>query len=303
MKKKGLGQGLSALLGETVSYETKSAKMDLQKIHQVFTSQLSPSQFQPRKIFDEDEIQSLAQSIEKNGMLQPILVRSGKRTDEYEIIAGERRWRAAKKIGLNRVPIIIKDFTNEEALTMALVENLQRENLNPLEESMGYQSMVDQLHITHEEVGELVGKSRTHVTNMLRLMQLPESVQALLREGKLSAGHARVLVGSQNVEALAQEVVQKGLNVRQTEKLLQKEKGKGESVEGKKSKSFDAHPTKKPNTLPLNQELLEIQTFIADRTGYESQVELGEEGEIRVIFHLAGMEGLDDFLAKLNTLE
>jgi ParB family chromosome partitioning protein len=300
MRKKGLGQGLSALLGETISYETKSPKVDFQKIHQVFTSQLSPSRYQPRKVFDEDEIQSLAQSIQHNGMLQPILVRSGTNVDEYEIIAGERRWRAAKKIGLNRVPIIIKDFTNEEALTMALVENLQRENLSPLEEALGYQSMVDQLQITHEEVGELVGKSRAHVTNMLRLIQLPESVQVLLREGKLTAGHARVLVGAENVEAIAQAVVQKGLNVRQTEKLLQKAKGK-ESV-SEVGPSMPSEPRAKSMASgPLSQELLEIQTFIQDRTGYDVQIQMEGE-EVRVIFSMTGMQRLDDFLAKLNTM-
>ncbi len=301
MRKKGLGQGLSALLGENISYEAKSSKVDLQKIHQVFTSQLSPSSYQPRKIFDEDEIQSLAQSIQHNGMLQPILVRNGINTDEYEIIAGERRWRAAKKIGLNRVPIIIKDFTNEEALTMALVENLQRENLSPLEEALGYQSMLDQLQITHEEVGDLVGKSRAHVTNMLRLMQLPESVQGLLREGKLTAGHARVLVGSENVEAIAQTVVQKGLNVRQTEKLLQKTKGK-EPISKEDRSSLSEQKIKPVARAPLSQELLEIQTFIQDRIGYDVQIEMEGEEEVRIIFSMTGMQRLDDFLAKLNTM-
>lgn len=301
MKKKGLGQGLSALLGEGISYETKSPKMDFQKIHQVFTSQLSPSRYQPRKVFDEEEIQSLAQSIQHNGMLQPILVRPGINEDDYEIIAGERRWRAAKKIGLNRVPIIIKDFTNEEALTMALVENLQRENLSPLEEALGYQAMVDQLKITHEEVGEFVGKSRAHVTNMLRLIQLPESVQALLREGKLTAGHARVLVGSENVEAIAQAVVQKGLNVRQTEKLLQKAKGKG--VVSEDERPLSAEPKEKgKDPAPLSHELLEIQKFIQDRTGYEVLIEIRGEEEVQVTFSMTGMQRLDDFLAKLNTM-
>jgi ParB family chromosome partitioning protein len=301
MRKKGLGQGLSALLGENISYETKSPKTDLQKIHQVFTSQLSPSPYQPRKVFDEDEIQSLAQSIQHNGMLQPILVRNGKNIDEYEIIAGERRWRAAKKIGLNRIPIIIKDFTNEEALTMALVENLQRENLSPLEEALGYQTMVDQLQITHEEVGEFVGKSRAHVTNMLRLIQLPESVQVLLREGKLTAGHARVLVGSENVEVIAQTVVQKGLNVRQTEKLLQKAKGK-EAIK-KLDPSVAFEPKEKLIAQePLSQELLEIQTFIEDRTGYNVRIQIKGEEEVCVTFSMTGMQRLDDFLAKLNTM-
>ena len=216
MKKRGLGQGLSSLLGSEALPKTGQ-----EGLKEVYTSQMFPSQNQPRRIFDDAEIESLGQSIQQNGVLQPILVR--KTADQsYEIVAGERRWRAAKKIGLDRLPVLVRDMSDEEVMIVALVENLQRENLNPLEEAYGYDRILKKKEITQEELSGLVGKSRSHVANVCRLLQLPLSVQKLIETGELSSGHARVLVGVEGAEELAVILVQKKMSVRQTEKFIQR---------------------------------------------------------------------------------
>jgi len=218
-KAKQLGRGLAALLGDP--------EKDLPDLDQIRTAKpvpvefLRPGKYQPRRIMDADHIEELAESIRDKGIIQPIIVR--RHPDEpqaYEIIAGERRWRAAQVARLHEVPIIVKDFNDLETLEVALIENLQRQDLSPLEEAEGYQRLMDEFGHTQEVLAKGIAKSRSHVANMVRLLTLPDDVKTLIDEGQLSAGHARALIGADDVSALARHVVAAGLNVRETEKLV-----------------------------------------------------------------------------------
>ena len=218
-KPKQLGRGLAALLGDP--------EKDLPELDQIRTAKpvpvefLRPGKYQPRRIMDADHIEELAESIRDKGIIQPIIVR--RHPDEpqaYEIIAGERRWRAAQVARLHEVPIIVKDFDDLETLEVALIENLQRQDLSPLEEAEGYRRLMDEFGHTQEVLAKSIAKSRSHVANMIRLLTLPDDVKVLIDEGRLSAGHARALIGADDISALARHVVSAGLNVRETEKLV-----------------------------------------------------------------------------------
>ncbi|MFP6699088.1 MAG: ParB/RepB/Spo0J family partition protein, partial [Alphaproteobacteria bacterium] len=220
---KGLGRGLSALLAEDP--DDQPALDRLRSSRTVPVENLVPNRYQPRQLFDRDEINALAQSIRENGILMPILVRRiGESHDgnTFEIIAGERRWRAAQEAQLYEVPIVIKDLDDNKALEVALVENVQRQDLTPLEEAEGYRRLMDEFSRTQEDVAQAAGKSRSHVANILRLLGLPDYVKELMQQGLLTAGHGRALLVSENPEILAQDVLKLGLNVRQTEKLVKK---------------------------------------------------------------------------------
>ena len=213
-KKPHLGRGLSALLG---GEETPA---DIGAQRSIAIDLLHPGRYQPRGRFAPEELQALAQSVKENGILQPILVRPhAKLGGHFEIVAGERRWRAAQLAKLHEVPIILRELNDREALQLAIVENVQRENLSPLEEARGYRRLMDEFGNTQEDLSQHVGKSRSHIANTLRLLDLPAAVQTLLDDGKLTAGHARALIGTPDPAALANLVVNRGLNVRQTEKL------------------------------------------------------------------------------------
>lgn len=302
MKKRGLGQGLSSLLGAEALTKTSS-----EGLKEVYTSQLVPSQSQPRRFFDETEIEALGQSIQQNGVLQPVLVR--KTSDQaYEIVAGERRWRAAKKIGLDRLPVLVRDLSDEEVMTVALVENLQRENLNALEEAYGYDRILKKMNITQEELSKLVGKSRSHVTNMCRLLLLPEKIQKLVEVGELTAGHAKVLVGIEGGEELAVQMVEKKMSVRQAEKLVQKTKGKTGndtvSLPAADQGSLSVLPTKGDAELSSEDrlEIERIESFLCERIGYKVSIAVNQNQTACVSFYLGSRENLDDLLAKLNTV-
>jgi len=220
-KRRPLGRGLSALLG--ADPEDRAAP-DQGRSHRLLpTSALRPGRFQPRHSFDAEEMASLVRSIEAQGILQPILVRHA-RDDAaaYEIIAGERRWRAAQEVPLHEVPVTIRDLSDAEALEIALVENIQREDLSPLEEAEGYQRLMAEFTHTQEDLAKVVGKSRSHVANMMRLLGLPQPVKDMLARKALTAGHARALLNARDATALAEEIVKRGLNVRQTERLVRR---------------------------------------------------------------------------------
>jgi ParB family chromosome partitioning protein len=228
-KKGGLGRGLNALFEdeETPAFAAapaipaQSAPAESSGPRKTLPiSSLKPGQFQPRRTFDDATIMTLALSIEQYGVLQPLLVRPLKdKTGEYEIIGGERRWRAAQRAQLHEVPVIIKDLDDEGAMEISLVDNLQREDLNAIDESEAYQRLMDEFAYTQEKLAKVVGKSRSHVANMVRLLNLPDSILHLVRQGNLSAGHARALITSKNPEALAYQVMERGLSVRDTERL------------------------------------------------------------------------------------
>lgn len=231
-KKGGLGKGLNALFSDnTVEVEEKAPASGIQMVR---LSQVEINRHQPRKTMDEEKIQQLADSIAQHGIIQPLIVRSVGE-EQYQIVAGERRWRAAKMAGLQEVPVVVKDYTDQQVAEIALVENLQREDLNPMEEAEGYHALMQDYGLTQEQVSQRVGKSRPAVANALRLMQLPDDVADLVKFGKLSAGHARTLIplGSRAMEAAGQ-VISGGLSVRQTERLVKKMlKPEGEKQETK----------------------------------------------------------------------
>ena len=216
-----LGRGLAALIGD-VGEETHSVERSPRNPRRVPIEFLRANPRNPRKMFSDAELEELTASIRERGIIQPIVVR-GRGTDSYEIIAGERRWRAAQRAGMHEVPIVVLDVTDGEALELAIIENVQRTDLNPLEEATGYQVLAAEFNHSQDEIARIVGKSRSHIANTLRLLRLPDTVKAYINAGKLSAGHARALINQADPEAVAREIVDKGLNVRQVEALGQEE--------------------------------------------------------------------------------
>lgn len=284
-KRKSLGRGLGALLGEDadISLELESGTPP-QADTMVEVSRLAPGKYQPRTEFDEEALNSLAASIREKGVLQPLLVR--RLGDKYEIIAGERRWRAAKLAGLDKIPVIEKEFTDQEVLEVALVENLLRENLSAIEEAEGLQRLIEEFSHTQEALSQIVGKSRSHIANILRLLSLPERVKTMIKEGKLSASHARALVGLDNAEALAKQIIEKGLSVRQVEDLVAKLK------EGRKPE------TKK--TAAKDEDLAEIEKDLIKKLGLRIKITPSKQGGGKVVMQYGSVAELDMIL---NILE
>ena len=224
--KKGLGRGLSSLIGET------KAEININKVS---ISDLVSNKFQPRKTFDEDTLQDLTNSIKERGIVQPIIVRkSSDDSSKYEIIAGERRWLSAQKAGLHEVPVVITDVDDLKSLEFAIIENVQRNDLNVVEEALGYQRLIEEFSYDQEKVAKFIGKSRSHITNFLRLLKLPEAVLKLIKTQKLTAGHAKILVGLDNAEFIANKIIEKNLSVRQSENLVKIFKTKKHSLKPSK---------------------------------------------------------------------
>ena len=224
--KKGLGRGLSSLIGETKN------EIDFNKLS---VSDLVSNRFQPRKNFDENNLQDLTNSIKERGIIQPIIVRkSSENISKYEIIAGERRWLAAQKAGLHEVPVVITDADDLKSLEFAIIENVQRNDLNAIEEAHGYQRLIQEFSYDQEKVAEFIGKSRSHITNSLRLLTLPDAVLKLIETKKITAGHAKILVGLDNAEFVAQKIIEKNLSVRQAENFVKIFKIKKQSFKGQR---------------------------------------------------------------------
>ena len=277
-----LGRGLSSLLGEDSADYASLDKVRLSKM--VPIEFLHPNRYQPRHRFDEDAIAALVESIKDKGIIQPIIVRRHPETpNAYEIVAGERRWRAAQKAQLHEVPVIIKDLTDSESLEVALVENIQRQNLSPLEEAEAYQRLMAEFSYVQEELGRAVGKSRSHIANTIRLLGLPDSVKGLLDEGALSAGHGRALLNADDPQGLARKVVKDALNVRQTERLAQPRKPRATSRE--------AAP-KDPNTVALERDLSTL-------LGLKVTIKFHRSGGALTV-HYKTLEQLDDVLHRLQ---
>lgn len=213
-----LGRGLASLIGEPAMSAPRLPAEGEQRV--VALDQLHASRTNPRKSFNEAELQELADSIQQKGLVQPILVRPDA-AGGYEIVAGERRWRASQRAGLHQVPVIVRDLSDQEVLELAIIENVQRADLNAIEEAAGYNELIQRFQYTQEQLSEVIGKSRSHLANMLRLLKLPDAVQSLVLEGKLTAGHARALVGREDAETLAQRVIEQDLSVRDIEALVQ----------------------------------------------------------------------------------
>ena len=232
-KKKGLGRGLSALFGDsTINEKVKNNPI----INNVSISDLSRNRYQPRQIFSEEKLKELANSIKKNGIIQPIAVRPNKLArGKYEIVAGERRWLAAQRAGLHEIPVTILDLSDVESLEVAIVENIQRDDLNPIEEARGYKRLNEEFKYDHESISKLMSKSRSHISNTLRLLSLPKDVIGMLEEGSLTSGQARPLIGISNASSIAEEIVSKNYSARKVEYLVKQKK------DGSKTKTIDSN--------------------------------------------------------------
>jgi ParB family transcriptional regulator, chromosome partitioning protein len=269
--RRGLGRGLSALLGEDAPPPAAAG------VRTVPVEHLHPGRFQPRRRFDEDALEALAQSIAAQGVLQPLVVRPHRdRPGEYEILAGERRWRAAQRAKLHEVPVVLRDVADRDALEFALVENVQREDLNALEEADGYQRLIAEFNYTQDALAQRVGKSRSHVANTLRLLALPDEAKAMVADGRLTAGHARALLTARDPLALAREAVRHGMSVRQVENAARPSEGRSAAT---------AAPMRDANVAALEQEL---------------QMRLGMKVAIR---HPAGVAGGGELAIRYRTLD
>ena len=282
-----LGRGLAALLGdETEDYTTLDRVRTSKQVPVEF---LHPGRLQPRRHFDEESLSSLAESIRENGLLQPILVRRDpEQPDAFEIVAGERRWRAAQIAQLHEVPIVIRELSDAETLQLAIIENVQREDLSPLEEAEGYRQLMEEFSYTQDAMANVIGKSRSHIANTLRLLKLPEPLREMLTEGQLSAGHARALLNAEAPESLARKVVAKGLSVRETERLANEAKAKDPASK----KASKPAVEKDPNTVALERDLsalLGLKVSVTFR---------GSGGELTI--HYNTLDQLDDVLHRLH---
>ena len=269
--KKGLGRGLSSLIGET--------KVETPK-NQLSISDLIPNKYQPRKIFDEDNLNDLTNSIKERGILQPIIVRkSNDDKSKFEIIAGERRWLAAQKAGLHTVPVVITEADDLKSLEFAIVENVQRHDLNPLEEAQGYKRLIDEFNYDQEKVSKFIGKSRSHITNSLRLLTLPLEVIKLIETQKLTAGHAKILVGLENSSFVANKIIEKKLSVRQAESFV---------------KIFKNKRQKSNNIKDANIKDLEI--LVSNKIGLNVLIKNTKNNKGKITFEYKGLDQLNKII-------
>jgi ParB family transcriptional regulator, chromosome partitioning protein len=277
-----LGRGLASLIGDMGAETNKNAERSRSQ-RRVAIEFLHPNPRNPRRQFAVAELDELAASIKERGIIQPIAVRPAPgASGSFEIIAGERRWRAAQRAGIHDVPVVVLDVSDAEALELAIIENVQREDLNPLEEAAGYQALGDEFKYGQDEIARIVGKSRSHVANMLRLFKLPEAVQACIRSGELSAGHARALIGNANAEALAREIVARGLNVRQVEELVRD------------------HVPRKPRAAPVKDaDTAALEKRLGDALGLKVTINhQGERGALHIAY--SDLDQLQDVVKRLE---
>ncbi|MDB3987668.1 ParB/RepB/Spo0J family partition protein [Candidatus Pelagibacter sp.] len=269
--KKGLGRGLSSLIGET--------KVDIQK-NKISISDIVPNKYQPRKIFDEDNLNDLTQSIKERGILQPIIVRkSNDDNSKFEIIAGERRWLAAQRANLHEVPVVITEADDLKSLEFAIVENVQRHDLNSLEEAQGYKRLIDEFSYDQEKVSKFIGKSRSHVTNSLRILTLPVEVIKLIETQKLTAGHAKILVGLENASFIANKIIEKKLSVRQAENFVKIFKNKRQRPD----KSKDAN-------------IKDLELSVSDKVGLNVVIQNNKNNKGKVTFEYKDLDQLNKIL-------
>jgi ParB family transcriptional regulator, chromosome partitioning protein len=275
---RGLGRGLDALLGGDESAGEST-------LMHVRVSSLKPSKFQPRSRMDEESLTALAESIKSKGIVQPIVVRPGN-SEQYEIIAGERRWRAATIAGLSEIPAVVRDVSDDSALAMALIENIQREDLNPLEEAGGIQRLIDEFHMTHQQAAEAVGRSRAAVSNLLRLLQLAPQAQEMLLQGRIEMGHARAMLAlsKQKQAEMAALIETRSLSVRETEALVRR--------------WLDPLPAKKSSP---DRDILRLQEELSERLGTAVTLRQDSKGRGKLVIHYSSLDQLDSILARLKS--
>lgn len=285
VKPKGLGRGLDALLANDIE-ETGSGDA----LRTLNVAQLQPGRYQPRSHMDDAALQTLADSIKSQGIMQPILVRqinSESATDRFEIIAGERRWRASQIAGLEQIPVLVRDIADESALAMALIENIQREDLNPLEEAQGIKRLIDEFTMTHEKAAEAVGRSRVAVSNLLRLLTLTHAVQEMLMQNKLDMGHARALIGLDAAQQilLANKIVQQHLSVREVENLV-------------KNIGADTKPNLQKTA--VNRDVLALQNTLSEKLGASVSISAKANGAGTLKINYSSLDQLDDIIKKIS---
>ena len=269
--KKGLGRGLSSLIGET-KVESKTNKLLL--------SEIVPNKYQPRKNFDEENLDELTKSIKERGVIQPIIVRKSKSEgSKFEIIAGERRWLAARKAGLHDIPVVVTEADDLKSLEFAIVENVQRHDLNPLEEAQGYQRLINEFSYDQEKVSKFIGKSRSYITNSLRLLSLPQEVLELIENKKLSPGHAKILVGLENSLFVANKIIEKKMSVRQSEKFVKIFKTRKKSYTGLKD----------PN-------IHNLESTITDKIGLNVKIKNNKNNKGQIIFEYKSLDQLNKII-------
>ena len=274
--KKGLGRGLSSLIGET-KVESKTNKLPL--------SDISPNKFQPRKNFDEENLEDLKNSIKERGVIQPIIVRkSNEGNSKYQIIAGERRWLAARRAGLHDIPAVVTEADDLKSLEFAIVENVQRHDLNPLEEAQGYKKLIDEFSYDQEKVSKFIGKSRSYITNSLRLLNLPDDVQKQIEHKKISAGHAKILVGLDNASFIAAKIIKKKLSVRQAENFVKI---------FRKKRSFKGS-VKDPNIKNLEQ-------LIQDKIGLIVNIKNNKRNKGTITFNFNDLDQLNKIISIIKS--
>lgn len=295
-KKRGLGRGLDALFGDDEDALSNISSKSAGQKSLLGIEQIVPNLLQPRKHFDQDALEELAESIKRYGLIQPIVVteidnrENEDPQEKYRIVAGERRWRAAQKAQLHEVPVIIVDYDEMKTFEVALVENLQREDLNPLEEAMGYKNLADQFGNSYEEIATSVGKSRSHVANMIRLLMLPPEVQEMLVQSKLSTGHARALLSCDNPIEIAKEVYEKGLSVRQTEALVNEIAGRNPKSTTRKTSGSSA---KDADTIALENE-------VSNALGLKVTLNMKGKSSGFLNINFDNLDQLDDVLHRLS---
>lgn len=279
LPKSRLGRGLASLIGEPSSSGTRLPPEGEQRM--VAIAQVKSSPLNPRKDFREEELAELSESIRTKGLVQPIVVRPDpSNAGEFEIVAGERRWRAAQRAGMHTIPVIVRELTDKEMLELAIIENVQRQDLNAIEEAAGYKELVERFAYSQDQLSEIIGKSRSHVANTLRLLKLPVSVQALVQQGALSAGHARALIGREDAEPLAQRIVEQGLNVREVEALVQGREEPTPTGTSRKPRDKDA------DTKSFEKEL-------ADLLGLKVEIKRGSGESGHLIIKFGNFDQLD----------
>ncbi|RMD69196.1 MAG: ParB/RepB/Spo0J family partition protein [Gammaproteobacteria bacterium] len=282
LKKRGLGRGLDALLGGGARIPPTPREGSVRHLS---LERIRPNPHQPRDAIAEENLESLAASIRSQGVIQPVVVRPVKGGEDYELIAGERRWRAAQKAGFKEIPALIKDVSDEVALALALVENIQREDLNPLEEARAMMRLGERFALTHQQIAEAVGRSREAVSNLMRLLDLPPEVQALIEKGRLHMGHARALLGVKSPErqkALAQKVAELGLSVRETERLVRR------------------RSTGKTQPSAPDPDIQRLQERLSQRLGAKVKLHCSPKGRGKVVIHYNSLEELDGILSHIQ---
>ncbi len=281
VKPKGLGRGLDALLADNIEESGSTETLRMLNV-----TQLRPGKYQPRSYMDDAALQTLADSIKSQGIMQPILVREVS-PEIFEIIAGERRWRASQIAGLEQVPVLVREIADESALAMALIENIQRENLNPLEEAQGIKRLIDEFAMTHEKAAEAVGRSRAAVSNLLRLLGLTAPVQDLLMQNKLDMGHARALLGLDAAQQvmLANKIVHQDLSVREVENLVKK---------------LSAAIQPKPHKANMNRDILDLQNRLSEKMGATVSISAKANGAGTLKISYSNLDQLDEIIAKMS---